>query len=68
LVFEGDGGACLPAALPPGLQGRIRAFSFGSGQEGNKGVPFYFTPSLLQLVLTDGSRVSVRPYEGWNNR
>jgi hypothetical protein len=65
LIFEGDGFACLPAALPEGLQGRIASFTFKAGEFGSGNPSRFFAPVYLELGLTDGSRRSVRPYEGW---
>lgn len=66
LVFEGQNGECLMADLPPGLQGNISSFSFGTGEFGAEGErSYYFAPVGLRLGLTSGREVNVQPYAGW---
>lgn len=65
LVFEGENGACWPAELADGLQGKIASFSFESAAFGPRGeASYYFAPTQLALTLVDGRKEIISPYLG----
>jgi hypothetical protein len=74
LVFEGENGECIPAALPVSWANRVQSFSFIPGEPAAKpnGIfwstekAYYFAPLYLSVTLTDGSAHLLHPYEGWD--
>jgi hypothetical protein len=66
LIFEGDDGACLAAALPKDAKGAVQAFSFRAGAFGEIPQPSaFFAPVGLELKFSDGREAVVRPYAGY---
>lgn len=65
LYFQGEGGACLAAALPEAVRGRVRAFRFAS--EEKRGTDIHqlrFPPTVLELTLEGGEVRRMLPYGG----